>query len=86
MNIARRVVLVKSVLQAIPIYPLSIMAAPLGVCAKIREIMRKFIWGGETQRKKWALVSWNHLIKRKEQGGMGLRDPEKLNRVLGAKL
>eukprot|EP00253_Pinus_taeda_P017343 PITA_17343 len=86
LNIAGRIVLAKSVLQAIPIYPLSIMAAPLGVCAKIREIIRKFIWSGSDQKKKWALVSWSQLTERKEKGGLGLRDPENLNRVLGAKL
>lgn len=85
LNIAGRIVLVKSVLQAIPIYSLSIMAAPLRVCAKIREIIRNFIWRGSDQKKKWALVSWEQLTKRKERGGLGLRDPETLNRVLGAK-
>lgn len=52
----------------------------------MREIFGKFIWGGPTQQRKWALVSWTHLIKRKDEGGLGLRDPEILNKVLGAKL
>eukprot|EP00253_Pinus_taeda_P027077 PITA_27077 len=86
LNIAGRIVLAKSVLQAIPIYPLSIMAAPVGVCAKIREIIWKFISSGSDQKKKWAMVSWSQLTERKEKGGLGLRDPETLNRVLGAKL
>eukprot|EP00253_Pinus_taeda_P009631 PITA_09631 len=86
LNIAGRIVLAKSVLQAIPIYPLSIMAAPVGVCAKIRKIIQKFIWSGSDQKKKWALVSWSQLTERKEKGGLGLRDLETLNRVLGAKL
>eukprot|EP00253_Pinus_taeda_P003838 PITA_03838 len=86
LNIAGRIVLVKSMLQAIPIYPLSIMAVPQGVCSKIGEILRKFIYGGSFQQKKWALVSWKHLTKRKEEGGLGLRDPDKLNKVLDAKL
>jgi len=86
LNIAGRIVLVKSVLQAIPIYSLSIMAAPSGIYTKLREIMRRFIWGGTEQRKKWALASWKTLTKRKESGRLGLRDPEKINRVLGAKL
>lgn len=86
LNIDGRVVLAKSVLQAIPIYPLSIMAAPLGVCVKIRDVIRNFIWQGFDQKKKWALVSWSQLTERKEKGGLGLRDPETLNRVLGAKL
>eukprot|EP00253_Pinus_taeda_P033403 PITA_33403 len=86
LNIAGRIVLVKSLLQEIPIYPLSIIAAPKGACPKIKELYTKFIWGGPNQQRKWALVSWKHLSKRKEEGGLGLRDPERLNRVLGAKL
>jgi len=38
LNIAGRLVLLKSVLQSIPIYPLLIMAAPKGVCTKMKEI------------------------------------------------
>eukprot|EP00253_Pinus_taeda_P007886 PITA_07886 len=86
LNIAGRIVLAKFVLQAIPVYPLSIMAAPLGICTRIREIIRDFIWRGADQKKKWALVSWSQLTERKEKGGLGLRDPEILNKVLGAKI
>jgi len=45
LNIASRIVLLKSVLQSIPIYALSIMAAPKEVCTKMKEIFGKFIWG-----------------------------------------
>eukprot|EP00253_Pinus_taeda_P031160 PITA_31160 len=86
LNIAGRIVLEKTVLQAIPVYPLSIMAAPIGICVRIREIIRNFIWRGADQKKKWALVSWCQLTERKEKGGLGLRDPETLNKVLGAKI
>eukprot|EP00253_Pinus_taeda_P025221 PITA_25221 len=68
------------------VYTLSIRATSKGVCAKLREIFGKFIWGGPTQQRKWALVSWANLIQRKEEGGLGVRDPETLNKVLGAKL
>eukprot|EP00253_Pinus_taeda_P005533 PITA_05533 len=46
LNIASRIILLNSVLQSIPIYPLSIRAASKGVCTKLREIFGKFIWGG----------------------------------------
>eukprot|EP00253_Pinus_taeda_P011910 PITA_11910 len=82
LNIAGRIVLAKSVLQAIPVYPLSIMAAPLGICARIRDLIRNFIWRGADQKKKWALASWSQLTERKEKGGLGLRDPEILNKDL----
>jgi len=86
LNIAGRLVLLKSILQAIPIYPLSVMAAPKGACAKMQEIFRKFIWGGPKQQRKWALVSWKSLSKQKDEGGLGLRDLGILNQALGAKL
>lgn len=86
LNITSRIVLLKAVLQSIPVYTLSIRAASKGVCAKLREIFGKFIWGGPAQQRKWALVSWANLIQRKEEGGLGVRDPETLNKVLGAKL
>jgi hypothetical protein len=86
LNIASRIVLLKSVLQSIPIYPLSIKATSKGVCTKLKEIFGKFLWEGPKQQRKWALVSWKNLVKRKEEGGLGIRDPEMLNKILGAKL
>eukprot|EP00253_Pinus_taeda_P003073 PITA_03073 len=82
LNIVGRIVLAKYVLQAIPVYPLSIMGAPIGICVRIREIIRNFIWRGADQKKKWALASWCQLTERKEKGGLGLRDPETLNKDL----
>lgn len=86
LNIADRLVLLKSTLQSIPIYPLPVMEIPKGVCAKMIEIYRKFLWGGPKQQKKWALSSWNNLTKTKEEGGLGLRDPFILNQVLAVKI
>lgn len=86
LNIGSKIVLFKSVLSAIPIYSLSLMAAPKGIFSKMREIMGKFLWGGPKQQKKWTLVSWKNVIKRKEEGGLGVRDPEIVNKVFGAKL
>eukprot|EP00253_Pinus_taeda_P020685 PITA_20685 len=86
LNQAARVVLLKATIQGIPIYPLSVMAAPKGICNKLVEIYRKFLWGGPKQQKKWALCSWNSLTRPKEKGGLGLRDPWTLNQVLTAKL
>eukprot|EP00253_Pinus_taeda_P018997 PITA_18997 len=81
-----RVVLLKATIQAIPIYPLSVMATPKGICNKLVEIYRKFLWGGPKQQKKWALCSWKSITKPKEKGGLGLRDPWILNQVMAAKL
>lgn len=46
LNTAARLVLLKTTLQSIPIYPLSVMVLPKRVCTKMNEIYRKFLWGG----------------------------------------
>eukprot|EP00253_Pinus_taeda_P031482 PITA_31482 len=86
LNFAGRTILAKAILQSIPIYQLSAMAAPKGACNKMTKIFKKFIWGGNKNQKKWALVSWKEVVKRKMEGGLGLRDPYLLNQAMGAKL
>ena len=44
------------------------------------------MWGGAQHVRKWALISWQGLVKRKMEGGLGLRDPYILIQVMGAKL
>jgi len=43
LNIAGWVVLLRSVLRAIPIYPLSVTVVPKGACAKMVEILSKLL-------------------------------------------
>ena len=86
LNLASRLVLTKVVLQAIPIFMLSTLQAPIGVLQQFQNIQQDFLWGKEETRKKWALVSWEKICKPKNQGGLGLDNLEILNKALGAKL
>ena len=40
--------------------------------------MREFLWGGNRGNNGWDLVSWDIVCKPKDQGGMGLRELEKI--------
>ena len=42
--------------------------------------------GRGEEKKKWALVAWDKIYKPKSHGGLGLHDPQILNKVLGEKL
>lgn len=86
LNFAGRLVLTKAVLQAIPQYLLSIIPAPKGVLQQMRVIQRSFLWTGNVEKKKWALVAWNKLCRPKKLGGLNLLDPFTINRARGAKL
>lgn len=65
---------------------LSILPAPQGVLYKIRTIQRSFLWKGNSEKNKWALVACNKLCKSKAAGGINLIDPHTINMTCGAKL
>jgi exonuclease III len=86
LNIAARLVLLKSVLQALPTYLFTALAAPASVIKAIRRLQRNFLWQGHNSNKKWALVGWEKICKPKNCGGLGIRDPGKMNKIMGAKI
>eukprot|EP00253_Pinus_taeda_P026312 PITA_26312 len=86
LNLPRRLILTKAILQSILIYMLFSIPSPAGVINNIRNIQRDFLWGKGEEKKKWALVAWDRVCKPKSHGGLGLHDPGILNRVLGAKI
>ena len=86
LNLASRLVLTKAILQSIHVFMLSVLPAPQSVLHHLRSIQRDFLWGKGDDRKKWVLVAWDKISKPKSFGGVGLDDPDLLNKVLGAKL
>lgn len=86
LNTASRLILVKSVLQTMPAYMFSALAAPKAVYKSIRSIQRSFLWNGASKQSKWALIKWTDICKPKREGGLGLRDPEILSKVVAAKI
>lgn len=78
--------LIKVVLQAMPLYLFSILAVPKWVLKKIKSLQRNFLWGATSTNRKWALAKWTTSCKPKEKGGIGLRDPHHGNVIMGAKI
>jgi len=86
LNFPSRLTLVKAVLQSMPAYLFSILAAPKSVLKQIKAIQRSFLWGGSQNSSKWSLVDWNSVCTPKKDGGLGLRDPHTSNKVFNAKI
>jgi hypothetical protein len=69
------VILVKHVLQAIPIYHMMFVKTPQQTAKKMECIFCSFLWGYNAKGgRKTALVSWDKLIRAKAEGGLGLKD------------
>ena len=87
LNTAGKTILLKVVLNSMPIYQSSIMLAPALVIHKMEGMLRKFLWeGGKGNEKKIHLISWKKIQKPRDEGGLQVRTLSSQNLALGAKL
>ena len=79
-----RLVLLKSVLAAIPIYYMSIFRMPAGVRRRLEKAMRSFFWRGSQpeESRGAALVAWTTVCRPVSQGGLGVRHLQHTNTAL----
>eukprot|EP00253_Pinus_taeda_P004040 PITA_04040 len=87
LNLAGRLILLKSGITSLPIYRFSLYHAPAVFHQKMERVLRHFLWqGGKTVKNKFNLVGWKNIIQTQEKGGLGIRSPRLLNLALGAKI
>jgi hypothetical protein len=84
-SLGGRIVLINSVLNAIPVFFLSFMKMPKSVWKKLVRIQREFLWGGVRGGRKISWVKWSIVCQDKSQGGLGVRDAIIFNLSLLAK-
>lgn len=65
--------LAKFVLLAIPGYFMQSTVISIGVCEKIKQIVRQFLWGSIGGIRKVALVKRDKCCMLLQDGGLGLR-------------
>jgi len=80
MSLAGRVCLLKSVINALPLFYLSFFKAPSKVCKVIQRIQIQFLWGWGHDDRKIARIAWDKVCSPKEMGGLGVKDISKFNR------
>jgi len=68
---AGKEIMLKSVIQAIPIYVMSCFRLPVSICDKMRSTILNHWWGVEDGKKKMHWRSWEWLTTPKSMGGMG---------------
>ena len=80
---AGRLTLIKSVLNCLPIYYMSMFKMPSSVAQKIVKIQRRFFWGGvDRDNKCTPMVNWSSIELPKELGGLGVGNIMYKNLVL----
>lgn len=75
--------MIKSVLQVIPSYIMSVFLLPTTLVDEIEKMVNGFWWGhGGSRRKGIHWLSWDKLTVHKNYGGMGFKDLTAFNLVM----
>nr|XP_025625605.1 uncharacterized protein LOC112717897 [Arachis hypogaea] len=82
LNKAGKLVLIKSVLNSLPVYYLSLYKMPKAVAEKLISLQKKFLWSKEEGRHGIALVKWEVVQTPKKLGGLGVGDAVMRNTAL----
>ena len=69
-----RLTLIKSVLNCLPLYYMSLFKVPRKVADDIIRLQRKFLWSGDKKGRFMPLVKWEVVMKQKSKGGLGVGD------------
>ncbi|XP_015970212.1 uncharacterized protein LOC107493670 [Arachis duranensis] len=79
---AGKLVLLKSVLNSLPVYYLNLYKMPKAVAQKLISLQRRFLWSKEDGRHGMALVRWELVQAPKKLGGLGVGDAMLRNTAL----
>ncbi|GKV29432.1 hypothetical protein SLEP1_g38359 [Rubroshorea leprosula] len=74
-----RLVLLNSVLSALPIFYMSLYLLPNSVIEELIRIQRRFLWGGAELNKKIPWVKWEYVCRAKAKRGLGVPDLQNKN-------
>lgn len=86
LSFQERVILVKFVLNSLPIYNMSIHRWPKRVIKECERIIRNFLWTGDPSQRKQIVLKWNKVCSPIKEGGLGIRRLEVINKALLMKL
>lgn len=78
---AGRTIMIKHVLGLIPLFYMATSIIPKKNLASMTRTMRNFWWGHSRDTKKTHFINWSHLELTKEQGGLGIRPLQILNKA-----
>ncbi|KAG5569955.1 hypothetical protein H5410_059721 [Solanum commersonii] len=74
LSLGGRVTLIKSVLDGLPTYMMSLFPISKNIEKKINRLRRSFLWQGNKEKRGYNLVKWDTLTLSRNQGGLGLKN------------
>jgi len=79
LSIARRVQMVKAVVQSMLLHTMTIYSWPVSLIREIEKWIKNFIWSGDIAKRKIVIVAWKKICATYEEGGLNIRSIVGLN-------
>ncbi|XP_026419654.1 uncharacterized protein LOC113315607 [Papaver somniferum] len=67
---------------SIPVYNMSIYRCPRSVLKECEKIIRNFLWSGDPNVRKLITLKWDNVCSPLEEGGLGIKRLDIINRAL----
>lgn len=83
---AGRLVLIKSVIEATPVYWMALAWIPRGILNRLQSICCRFLWKGQQTGRPFSWVKWDTIALPKRWGGWGIKRLALFSKALAAKL
>jgi ribonuclease HI len=84
LSLGGRLILIKVVLESLPVYWMALAHIPVTVLRSLRQLIFSFLWSGSNKSSGYHLCNWEVLSKPKLMGGWGLRNLPFFYRALSA--
>eukprot|EP00253_Pinus_taeda_P031947 PITA_31947 len=83
---AGRLVLVKAVLEATPVFWMALAWILRSILARLQQTCNRYLWNGNQEKRIFAWVGWKKIATPKKWGGWGLKDLPSFAQALAAKM
>eukprot|EP00253_Pinus_taeda_P025252 PITA_25252 len=83
---AGRLILIKFVIEATPVYWMALAWIPRGILSRLQSICCRFLWKGQQTGRLFAWVKWDTIALPKRWGGWGIKRLALFSKALAAKL
>ncbi|XP_057790938.1 uncharacterized protein LOC131008050 [Salvia miltiorrhiza] len=86
LSIAGRLCLIKSVIQSSLTHSMMVYRWPRALIKDLDQKCRNFLWSGDTKKRAVCPVSWDRVCTPWEEGGLGVRSFDNMNKSFLMKL
>eukprot|EP00253_Pinus_taeda_P020087 PITA_20087 len=83
---AGRLVLIKSVLEATPVFWMALAWIPRNILGRLQQMCNRYLWNGNQEKRIFAWISWKKITLPKNWGGWGLKELPDFTMALAAKM